>query len=242
MKTIIIIQARMGSSRLPGKILMPLGDSVVLDYVVSRCKQVRKVSDVIVATSALPQDDAVEEWCRKNNVSFFRGSEDDVLSRYVDAAKPYAPDCVIRVTGDCPFVDYQLTDTFIEAMERNPSKDLVVWEGELPRGLVAEVLTYDALLQIDREGQEPRHREHVTYYAHEFPGKYSRTVVPVPEPLRFPKLRITLDTVEDYALCRAVADAFPGNKRIPSSDVVAFLNTHPEVAQLNAHIEQKPVV
>jgi spore coat polysaccharide biosynthesis protein SpsF len=241
MKTIIIIQARMGSSRLPGKILMPLGDSVVLDYVVSRCKQVRNVSDVIVATSVLPQDDPVEKWCRNQSVSFFRGSEDDVLSRYVNAAKPYQPDCVIRVTGDCPFVDYQLMDAFIQAMEQNPA-DLVVWDGELPRGLVAELLTYKALLRIDKEGQEPRHREHVTYFAHEFPGKFSRTVVSVPQALRYPKLRITLDTEEDYALCRAIADAFPGNKLMPSSEVVSYLNLHPEVAKLNAHIKQKPVV
>ncbi|WP_080832497.1 cytidylyltransferase domain-containing protein [Cohnella massiliensis] len=241
MKSIIIIQARMGSARLPGKILMPLGDTTVLDYVVSRCKQVRNVSEVIVATSVLPQDEAVAEWCNLHNVSFFRGSEDDVLSRYVEAAKPHQPDCVIRVTGDCPFVDYQLTESFIRAMEQSPA-DLVVWEGALPRGLVAEVLTFDTLLRIDKEGQEPRHREHVTYYAHEFPGKYSRTVVPLPQNLRYPNLRITLDTKEDYALCQAIASAFPEDKLVPSADVVAYLNAHPEIAQLNGHIEQKPVV
>ncbi|GEN36196.1 cytidylyltransferase domain-containing protein [Aneurinibacillus danicus] len=240
MKTLVIMQARMGSSRLPGKVLKPLGDTVVLDYDVSRCRQMN-VDDVIVATSTLPQDDAIVRWCEENKVTYFRGSEDDVLSRYYECAKQYQPDYVIRVTSDCPFVDYHLANDIITAMQANPS-DIVLVEGELPRGLVVEMISFAALEYIYHNGHEPRHREHVTYYAYEYPEQFKATYVKVPDAMRHPELRITLDTEEDYALCRAIANHFLGNKIVPAQEVVDYLLEHPEVAQLNAHIQQKPVV
>jgi len=241
LKTLIIIQARMGSSRLPGKVLMPLGDSVVLDYVVSRCKEVQHIDSVIVATSVLPQDDAIEIWCKENQVSCFRGSEDDVLARYYECAKPHQPDYVIRVTADCPFVDYELADQIIKAMKAEPS-DIVIVEGDLPRGLVVEMVSFSALEYIYHHGKEPRHREHVTYYAYEFPDEFKRTYVQAPKVIQQPQLRITLDTEEDYQLCAAIANYFKGNKLISSQKVVQFLLEHPHIAKINAHIQQKPVV
>ncbi|HHW36020.1 MAG TPA: acylneuraminate cytidylyltransferase [Bacillales bacterium] len=241
MKTVIIIQARIGSSRLPGKILKPLGDSVVLDYVVSRCKQVESVDEVIVATSTLSQDDTVEQWCLQNNVPCFRGSEADVLSRYYMCAKLYEPDYVIRVTSDCPFVDYELANDVIVEMEKNPA-DIVLLNGKLPRGLAVEMISFSALEYIFNNGHEPRHREHVTYYAYEYPQQFQATTLKVAEGLQHPELRITLDTEEDYQLCQAIAEYFRGDKLVPSQTVVNFLLEHPEIAKLNAHIEQKPVV
>ncbi len=241
MTTLVIIQARMGSTRLPGKVLMPLGDSTVLDYVVTRCRQIKNVRDVVVATSYLAQDDPIEQWCAEHGVSCSRGPEDDVLARYVAAARPYCPDYVMRVTGDCPFVDYELGDLFTEAMAKQPS-DMIVWNEELPRGLAVELVSYEALLRIDRLGQEPRHREHVTYYAREYPDSFATTEVAIPSALRYPSLRITLDTEEDYALCLVIADTFRGDRLASSTAIVEFLNGNPEVAALNSHIEQKPVV
>ncbi|SEN65533.1 cytidylyltransferase domain-containing protein [Paenibacillus sp. OV219] len=241
MKIAIIIQARMGSSRLPGKVLMPLGNSCVLDYVVSRCRQVEGNVEVIVATSRLEQDDAIERWCDDHQVACYRGSEDDVLSRYVEAAASSMPTYVMRVTSDCPFVDYHLANGVIAEMAAQPS-DLVVVKGSLPRGLVVELISYEALLRIHEVGLESRHREHVTYYAYEYPGEFTRTEYEASRAIRYPELRITLDTEEDYELCKAVASAFQGDKLVPSSEVVAYLNQHHEIAKLNAHIEQKPVV
>lgn len=231
----------MGSSRLPGKVLMPLGEAVVLDYVVSRCQQVKQVHEVIVATSVLPQDDAIESWCKQHRVPCFRGSEDDVLARYYECAKPYQPDYVIRVTADCPFVDYELADQVIEAMKAEPS-DIVIVEGDLPRGLVVEMVSFSALEYIYHHGKEPRHREHVTYYAYEFPDEFKRTLVQAPKAIQQPQLRITLDTEEDYQLCVAVANHFKENKLISSQKVVQFLLEHPDIAKLNAHVQQKPVI
>jgi len=244
MKTLIIIQARMGSSRLPGKILMPLGESCVLGYVVTRCRQVTNVIDVVVATSELQQDDAVEQWCAFHGVSCFRGSEDDVLLRYVEASAPHSPDYVMRVTGDCPFVDYEFANEVVRTMGESPA-DFVLYPDHdflLPRGINVELMSYSALLRMHEMGNEPRHREHVTYYSKDFPDQFTRTLFDVPLALRHPELRITLDTPEDYELCKAIADAFPSDVTVPTSKVISYLLKHPEIAALNAHIEQKAVI
>ncbi|PIC94693.1 acylneuraminate cytidylyltransferase [Sporosarcina sp. P26b] len=239
MKTIVIIQARMGSTRLPRKIVKPLGTTDVLAYVTSRCKQIQHIEDVIVATSTLLQDDAVEAWCLEHNVTCFRGSEEDVLDRYVQCARAYEPDYVMRVTADCPFVDYELASAVIELMKRE-RKDVLSLVGGMPRGLAVELISYVALLTIHEKGQEPRHREHVTYYAYEYPEEFMHAVYTVSSDRLHPELRITLDTAEDYALCRAIADRFQDDL-VPSTDVIQYLLDHPEIAALNAHIEQKPV-
>jgi spore coat polysaccharide biosynthesis protein SpsF len=241
MKTIVVIQARMGSSRLPGKVLLSLGETCVLDYVVTRCKRIFGVSEVIVATSTLFDDNKIAEWCKANHVQCYRGSEEDVLSRYYECALLYRPDYIIRVTSDCPFVDYQLAGEVVESMKSNAA-DIAILQGNLPRGLAVEMVSFTALEKIYKVGNEPRHREHVTYYAYEYPEQFSRLFVQVPDYLQYPQLRITLDTAEDYTLCMKVADAFPGQKDFVSGDVVLYLLDHPDIALLNANIEQKPVV
>lgn len=240
MRTVVIIQARMGSSRLPGKVLMPLGDSVVLDYVVSRCERMQGVGRVIVATTALEQDNEIEEWCQKKGVTCFRGDENDVLLRYYECAKRYQPTYVIRVTADCPFLDFDLADRIMEQMRRVPT-DILLIQGALPRGLVVEMISFTALETIERRSTEPYHREHVTYYAYEYAEQFKATTLVPPVYLQYPELRITLDTPEDYKLCQSIATYFRGNKLISSKEVIQYLLAHPEVAQINAHIEQKSV-
>lgn len=240
MNTIVIIQARMGSSRLPGKILKPLGNVDVLTYDIERCRAIKGVSEVIVATSSQSQDHAIAQWCETHHVAYFCGSEDDVLDRYVQCAKMYKPDYVMRVTSDCPFVDYEMASKMVALMVTE-KKDVVLLEGELPRGLAVELISYDALLRIHEIGQEPRHREHVTYYAYEFKEQFETVTYKTPENRQAPELRITLDTEEDYALLTEVAKHF-NDPLVSSVDVIRFLRQHPEIAKLNAHIEQKPVI
>lgn len=240
MKTIVVIQARMGSTRLPGKILLPLGDHDNLYYVTARCKSIPGVDEVIVATSRLPQDDAVEQWCGKHKIVCSRGSEEDVLSRYMVAAKPYEPSYVVRVTADCPFVDMEMARDMIHLIQEE-DVDIVDLGAALPRGLAVEAISYSALQYIDHHGQESRHREHVTYYAYEYKEQFKRAVYQPPANRLHHQLRITLDTEEDYALISAVARHF-NNPYVSSSEVVQYLLEHPEIAELNAHVEQKPVV
>lgn len=240
MNIIAIIQARVGSTRLPGKVLKPLGDEDVLSYDIARCRAIKGVQEVIVATSKLAQDDAIAKWCKEHEVACYRGSEDDVLDRYVQCAKIYKPDYIMRVTSDCPFVDYEMASEIVALMEKE-CKDVVLLEGELPRGLAVEIISYDALLRIHEMGQEPRHREHVTYYAYEFKEQFTTATYEIPKNRQAPELRITLDTEEDYELLKAVAAHFR-DPLVSSVDVIQYLKDHPEVAEINAHIEQKPVI
>lgn len=240
MKLVTIIQARIGSSRLPGKVLKPLDNSDVLTYVVRRCRQINGVAEVIVATSNLPQDDVIANWCKANHVTYYRGSEQDVLDRYLQAAKPYRPDYVIRVTSDCPFVDYELANDLVSLINEH-KVDIIDIETTLPRGLAVEIISYKALCRIYEISTEERHREHVTYYAYEYKDEFSRVSYIPKEAIQVPRLRITLDTEEDYVLCKAVAENF-NNPLVKSSDVIHFLQEHPEIAKINAHIEQKPVM
>lgn len=240
MKIIAIIQARMGSSRLPGKILKPIREFDNLTYVTERCKKIQGVSDVVVATSTLPQDDAVEQWCKEHQMPFYRGSEEDVLDRFVQCAKPYSPDYVIRVTADCPFMDYEMASEIVSLMHEK-QVDIIDLSGELPRGLAIEIISLKALQYIHEHGHEGRHREHVTYYAYEFKDEFSRATYQVPEDRKHPEFRITLDTEEDYKLISKIGQHF-NNIFVSSVDVIKFLIENPEVAKINAHIEQKPVI
>ncbi|WP_369380990.1 cytidylyltransferase domain-containing protein [Lysinibacillus fusiformis] len=239
MKIITIIQARMGSTRLYGKVLKPLGNMNVLTYVVERCRQIEGVAEVIVATTLLPQDDAIVTWCEEHSVTYYRGSEEDVLDRYVQCAKFYKPDYVMRVTSDCPFVDYEMASEMVALAKRKEVELLTIMK-DLPRGLAVELISYNALCRIHEISTEQRHREHVTYYAYEFKDKFSCEVYEPPANRQYPQFRITLDTEEDYILCNAIANHF-NDKYISSADVLSFLNTNPEVAKINAHIEQKEV-
>jgi len=240
-RSIVIIQARMGASRLPGKVLLPLGEHCLLDYSVKRCQNISGTADVVIATTVEPADNVVEAWCKERGIACFRGSEEDVLARFLGAAEPYKPEYIVRVTGDNPFIDYQLAGVMLESCQSSAA-DIVKLQGQCPLGLAAEVVSYDALHKMAEWGQEQRHREHVTYYAYEFPEKFASVEVPVPRELHEASYRLTVDTQEDYLVSQAIAAAFPGNLTVSSEEVIRFLRAHPEIAEWNASVSQKPVV
>lgn len=237
LKILVIIQARMGSERLPQKVLMPLGKTNVLDYVVSRCKMITQVDDVIVATTIEKSDAAIEQWCVNNAVTCFRGSEEDVLERYYKCAAKHNPDYVMRVTADCPFVDYEMATNCIKLMAKE-RKDYVKPRKKLPRGLAVELFSFEALKKIHKTAKDKPSREHVTYYAYKNPNEFTSATLEISESLAQPQLRITLDTKEDYELCQNVALHFD-NKLVSSEEVVKYLLENPQIAKINAHVKQK---
>jgi spore coat polysaccharide biosynthesis protein SpsF len=199
------------------------------------------VNKVIIATSYLEEDNLIEAWCKKREIPYYRGSPDDVLTRFITCEEKYSADYIMRVTSDCPFIDYHLGEYMIQTM-RNVPCDRVHLKGSRPRGLAPELFSTEALQRIDREGKLPRHREHVTYYAYEFPEAFTSVTVEFPPKMKHPELRITVDTEEDYQLCQAIAEYFITEPLVPAQAVVDYLLAHPEVARINAHIEQKPIV
>jgi spore coat polysaccharide biosynthesis protein SpsF len=205
-RTVAIVQARMGSSRLPGKVMMKIGGRPLLVYLVERISKARTLDAIVVATTTNPRDNIIIEECERRGIPNFRGSETDVLSRYVSAARACVADVVVRVTADNPFTDPDSIDRVVDAIvSRNA--DYAV-EMNLPVGTPGEALTWEALAFIDSIADTPRWREHVTLYAKENPHMLNCAFLdPRPECNR-PDLSFTVDELNEYLYSREIARAF----------------------------------
>jgi spore coat polysaccharide biosynthesis protein SpsF len=238
-----IVQARAGSTRLPGKVLMDVAGEPLLAHVVARCEAMTRSDVTVVATSTLPGDDAIETLAAERGWRLFRGSETDLLDRYVGAARDVGADHVVRVTADCPLVDPHEADRVIEhhlAGGADCTHNITVWGGETPLGVGVEAFTMAALEESFRDGHEPHHREHVDEYVSEHPERFRLERVVASAPLRRPELRLTVDTPEDLALIRAVYDRLHQPGRIVDlGAAIALLDAEPELLALNRHVRQK---
>ncbi len=242
----IIIQARMGSSRLPGKILKNLNGKPSLWHVYNRCKKSKHADLVIIATTKDKSDDQVEKFCKQYKIHYYRGSTNDVLSRYYDTAKKYKLDTIARVTGDCPLTDPGTIDRIFKARE-NQKCDYVsnVAPGErtFPRGLDVEVFSFSALEKAHREATENIETEHVTpHFWQNKKGEYKiGKIVIAPKELNR-SYRLTVDYPEDFALIDMIYEKFNGYKLVPADKAIKFLDQHPEIASINADCEQKHAI
>ncbi|MCX8157168.1 MAG: glycosyltransferase family protein [Verrucomicrobiae bacterium] len=244
MKTVAIIQARMGSTRLPGKVLRPLCGKPVLAHVLQRVRLCRRLDDVWVATSTHSADDAIAQACRGWDTPCFRGSEEDVLARFYEAAKAARADTVVRITADCPLFDGHLLEDMLKVFaELNTPATTVdylsnVLERRYPRGLDAEIFTCAALQRAYLEARLPREREHVTPYLYGHPEIFRLHSYRAPQD--WSHYRWTLDTPEDWALIEAIYQAlYRPETPFTTPQVLELLAAHPELAQLNASVRQK---
>jgi spore coat polysaccharide biosynthesis protein SpsF len=239
MRINVVIQARTGSTRLPGKVLEDLGGHPVLEWVVRAAQAATQIDTVIVATSTLAGDDVVADLADSLGVPVVRGSENDVLSRYVGALDAYPADAIVRLTADCPLLDPSLIDAVAGVWAAAPTHDYVstLVVRCLPRGLDVELVTARALRVVDRiaVGHD---RVHVTSLLYAVPMAYRLLGVCVTPPAN--DLRVTLDTREDLALLRALVAELPDAP--PAwSDVVAVLRARPDLVAINSGVQQKPL-
>ncbi|MDD2806187.1 MAG: glycosyltransferase family protein [Elusimicrobiales bacterium] len=210
MKTGVIIQARMSSTRLPGKVAkeLPYGGGItVLEQVVRRMKKCSLADEVIVATTTGRDDDLVVRLARKAGAKTFRGSREDVLARYYGAAGKYRLDTVVRITSDCPCADPALVDSLLRLHARRGADYTAnVVKLTYPDGFDAEVFSFAALQRAHRQGRTRPEREHVTFYIRSRPAEFKIASLQAPAGQRRPDLRVTLDTPDDYLLLCAVYD------------------------------------
>jgi spore coat polysaccharide biosynthesis protein SpsF (cytidylyltransferase family) len=226
-----IVQARMGSARLPGKVLATVGGEPVLHWVLARTSRVRRHGRLIVATSDLEQDDRIAAWCADAGVDCIRGSERDVLDRYRQAARLAGADIVVRVTADCPLLDPWLLDSVIETHMREGA-DYVTIDG-LPRGLAQETLSRDALEASWLDATDPGDREHVITYAAGRPGRFKVVILPPPAGLELPDWRITLDDDHDLRMLRRLAEITDrGVFGLRADEIVELVRNDPQLAAL----------
>jgi spore coat polysaccharide biosynthesis protein SpsF len=233
--TAIVVQARMGSTRLPGKVLKDIAGRPMLSYQMERLRRVKRAERIVVATTDQPADDAVERFCRKEKIACVRGSEDDVLARYHLAIERFPTDVVVRITADCPLIDPAIVDEAIAAYEPDYVSNML--EITYPYGMAVEVFSAQALREAHREAKDPAEREHVTPFIWRRPQRYrlkSLTMTP-----NLSHHRWTVDTPEDFELVSRLLKTLKPNFRL--QDVLAVLNDHPDWCALNAHVEQKAV-
>jgi spore coat polysaccharide biosynthesis protein SpsF len=243
MKTCAIIEARMTSTRLPGKILLPVMGKPLLELLVERLKCVHSLDEIIVATTVNPTDDVVETLTRKIGVGCFRGSEDDVLCRVLGAAKKYRVDVIVEVTGDCPLIDPEIVEKLI-GIYREGNFDYVsnVLKPTYPVGMDTQVFSTEVLQKVADLTRDPIDHEHVSLYIYEHPELFSLYNHESGLPEKYGNLRLTLDTSEDFALIRSVYESlYPKKPRFLLQDILELLLEHDELLAINRHISQKKV-
>lgn len=228
-----IIQARMQSTRLPGKVLLPLGDNTVLENVVDRVQQADLVSKVIIATTIEPADDAIIELCQHKNIDFFRGDMNDVLDRYYQTASKYKVKHIARITSDCPLIDPQAIDEVAQKYLEG-SYDYVSNNhpaATYPDGLDTEIFSFKALKRAWHEAKLPSEREHVTPYIWKNPQLFK--IYNVKNKKDLSAYRLTIDEPYDYELLKTV---IAGVKDLTIANIITFLDHNEQVKNLNKHI------
>jgi spore coat polysaccharide biosynthesis protein SpsF len=231
---VAILQARMSSSRLPGKVLKPILGRPMLEFQIERLRRVHRFDRLVVATSTDATDDPISDFCQGLAVDCFRGSLDDVLDRYYRAAIAFHASHVVRLTGDCPLADPALIDRLIAThIDGDFDYTSTALEPTYPHGLDAEIMTFAALERAWAEAELPSEREHVTLYIYK--RAKGMRLGSVTQSVDQSAMRWTVDHDEDFAVVSRIFEAlYPANPGFATSDVLAFFESHPEVARLNA--------
>jgi len=237
-KVVAIVQARMGSTRLPGKVLKNLAGETMLARVVGRLDRSNRIDDLLVATTDQSTDDAIVDECRKLSVRVSRGSQNDVLDRYFKAAESSSADVVVRITSDCPLIDPEITDKtiarFLDELPDYASNTIV---RTYPRGLDTEVMSFSALSRVWQKAQKPYEREHVTPYLLEHPSEFR--LVSVVGDRDYSPHRWTVDTPEDFLFAETVYERLKAKNMFSWRDVLDLVEREPELGELNSGVMQK---
>lgn len=240
----IYIQARMGSTRLPGKVLRPLMGRPMIQHIIERVQNGSSVKKTVVLTSVNQSDDALQRFCEKQGIEVFRGSEENVLERYYLAAKKYKPEVICRITGDCPVIDSQVLEAMAEKFKTLPTDHGEIHylsntlERTFPRGLDAEFFSMKCLEETYRQAHLPHQLEHVTPYIYENPQLFKLTNFKNNRDLS--SLRLTVDTPEDFQLIEQIYKAlWKENQTFYLDDIVNIMNKNPVWSKINEHVAQK---
>ena len=241
MKVIAVIQARIGSTRLPGKVLKDLAWEPLLARVVNRTLRAKSMNGVVVATTEDTTDDAIVDLCQERGWHFFRGSQQDVLDRYYQSALAFESDIIVRITSDCPLIEPEIIDRVAdELLQSSPELDYASnsLTRTFPRGLDVEVMTLEALERAWREDKNPAWREHVTPYILCNPEKFK--IRNVASDTNYSHMRWTVDTVEDLTFVRKIYSHFQSDT-FTWREVLRLLEAHPDWLEINRRVQQKVV-
>ena len=238
-----LVQARMTSKRLPGKVLMKANEKTLLEILISRLSLAKQLDEIVVITSKHSSDNPIVEVCERVGCQVYRGSLRDVLDRAYNASKSYGASIIARITADCVLMDPRVVDMVVNNHNDDYSltRNIIDKEGGYPRGLDVEVMTSETLEEINRRAEDRYNREHFTHYIYEHPELYNIRWIEAPEGLRCdPHWRLCVDEWEDFLLIRSIVEAF-GRRIIEAGieEICEFLWENPKLAVINRHVRQR---
>ncbi|SCY58371.1 cytidylyltransferase domain-containing protein [Lysinibacillus fusiformis] len=239
MNIVAITQSRMGSTRLPGKVLKKVNKKTLLDYQLDSLQKSKLLTQVVVATTTESSDDAIVKFCEKRHQAYFRGSENNVLERYYLTAKQYKADVVVRITSDCPVIDVEIVDHVIQQFI-NHQVDYAsnTLERTYPRGMDTEVFSMKALEKAYAGASEQKELEHVTPFIYFRPQLFK--LLSIKNDINYSKYRWTVDTDEDFKLIENLIGFLSlQSKEINLHNLLTAMDRHEDWYDINAHIEQK---
>lgn len=230
-----IVQARMTSTRLPGKVMMEICGRPVIDYLLERLSFCKNLQIIVLATTTNREDDPVADYVQKKGIPLYRGSEHDVLDRYYQAARQFGVTDIMRITADCPLLDPNICDRLVEAY-LHKKVDYIVTAQTFAEGLDGEVFSFKILEKAWKEARLKTEREYVTQYFHNQKQLFKMSILH--NERDDSKYRFTVDEKNDFLVVKSILEEFTrqGNKVYQTADIKKFLDAHPEIFVLNAHI------
>jgi len=241
MKIVATIEARMTSSRLPGKVLMDVDGIPMLKYLIERLKTVRSINEIVIATTINASDDVLVEFAKKERIQYYRGSEDDVMGRVINAAESVSADIIVEITGDCPIIDPQIVEQTIRMFLANKA-DYVsnAHVRSYPDGMDTQVFKLETLKHSSSLTDKPLDREHVTLHIRNNPDIYTHLHLVAPPELHWPELGLTLDELNDYRLLVNIISHFSSSNPLFSClDVIKLLRQNIEWLDINKSVIRK---
>jgi spore coat polysaccharide biosynthesis protein SpsF len=241
MKIVATVQVRMGSLRLPGKALIPVLGKPLLGHLLDRLALCRRLDEIVVATSTLPENDLIERYCTQRGTICYRGSEEDVLGRMLEALRSRYATIGVEVFGDCPLIDPMLVDEMIDRFQSDPALD---WIGNdlvtsYPPGMEVEVFKVSSLADSDGRTADPKIREHGTLFMRQHPELYKICNVEAQGKLRRPELELEVDTAEDLEVIATVLKFFSHNRGFSLAEMIDFMDTNPCLKEMNASVQRR---
>lgn len=241
LRIVMLIQARMGSTRLPGKPLKMVLEKPLISFLIERLRRCQNIDQIVVATTTNPLDDQIVNFCHQAHLTVFRGNETDVLERYVQGARAFHADVIIRITADCPLIDPSVIDQVVSFyLDQYPRYDYVsnTLERTYPRGMDVEVFSRESLEIAAKEARNAEDREHVTPFIYHHPDKFS--LGSMERSGNESHYRLTVDEPDDFRLISTIlTEIYPKKPDFHLEDLLVLLRNHPEWVEINAHVMQK---